>query len=1396
MKKTAQYRQQIQSKRAQVSAMQFNKKAIAVYVAMIIASNGAEANPIGGEFAQGMGSISNAVGLTTIQQTTQQAIVNWQSFGSNAGEVIKFVQPNANAAILNRVVGNLPSNLNGLLEGNGRVYLVNPNGIVLGANGVINVNGGFVASTQGISDSAFMQGGALTFSGDNAGNIQILGKISSAQGDIVIIAPKTEIAAGATLQAGQNIQLIAANEVQLSNGKLTVTPKLSDAGQLTVAGTLEAAKVQLEAHNNNLGALAINTTGTIRANGTQTNPDGSVSIMAYGEGSNIKVSGSIKANSSDTNNNNVQPNMGGRIVIGRNEDTGVLAASTDIRGATLQSQGGFVETSGASLLSDNVNIQADQWLIDPYDIEITDSANALSAGYTTKITTQTLQSALNNGTDVVIQTTASGPATGVSVDTTGTSGGTGNILVTTAIVKNADTTSGADPNASLTLKADNNIVLNAGISATSGKLDITLDAANTTSTGKIDINGVLTSNGGNINARTRGTGAITQISSVNAGSTGNVIYQTNGGQILLRGASTLSGKNASLDSTGGQIDATTGVITAGSANTGSLAGIYIYNANVNLSGNLYALGVSNSSTGIQINQSGTGALGPLAQVKAANIWMSGSSNSSLGLLAFNGSLIQATAGSVELVSTSATGAHAMSVEDYSQIKATGDITLRAANKDINITNPNGSVTTTGSGATIAVVADGINITGVISAANGTVALQNYTAGTAVALGGSDAAGVLGISAAELEKITASKTVVGSSTAGNVSVSITSSTDANGNLGLKTAGNVSLTGNLTVGTTGTKNLSIDATGANSTVSSAGNITAAGLKLSGANAAVSLSNHTHQINTLSANVKSLNFANGKALLVGQVDGQTGLQVTDVANLTVAGAVTTDASTNATIAGGSLYADATTIGTSGQHLQTNVSNLYATAAGDTYITNASAVTVAAATTAANGKIDISTTGGTLKVDTVNGHNGIIAHGTGSITLSGHNTAASGDGIEIRQHIITTGDISLTGINDASVSPSNRTYAGILNVADVRGNNITMAATASHTSANVLGYYGAGGSLYASGTLTATTVSNGGGAGFYMWGGTTQSGTGMTITGSSNTNVGVKIEHTATVTNTTSGTLSIIATSGDFVTGTGNNAITNTGAINLKAGQNASSAGGFNGAYLTVMQNGNAATTVQTTGTGNLTSPKIVNNGTGDVVIAAGSDLLAGNGAGGQVRFATGNTITNNNGRTYIYTGNVADSANMSDLNPAFGDMVLLGVGQNTKSNAAYNERIANTSAAMQVMYRENIKVEIPGAYGKNALSNDVILLTPITFGFGVVGGATAAGGEVEGSCDAWSQRAGAGSISVVSLLKPSYMGLRTAKTDTMDAMAGAQTTGSTLDAGDNPCASAALVNRQASL
>ena len=150
-----------------------------------------------------------------------------------------------------------------------------------------------------------------------------------------------------------------------------------------------------------------------------------------------------------------------------------------------------------------------------------------------------------------------------------------------------------------------------------------------------------------------------------------------------------------------------------------------------------------------------------------------------------------------------------------------------------------------------------------------------------------------------------------------------------------------------------------------------------------------------------------------------------------------------------------------------------------------------------------------------------------------------------------------------------------------------------------------------------------------------------------------------------------------------------------------------------------------------------------------------------------------------------------------------VLTGVtttGGSGKNAGTYTHVASGSDSNYNLSFVDGaLTIKLPAApstYGTNTLSNDTVLLTPITFGFGVMGGATAAGGEVEGSCDAWLQRAGAGSISVVSLLKPSYMGLRTAKTDTMDAMAGNQATGSAPEASDNPCASAALVNRQASL
>ncbi len=424
---------------------------------LFLAVHCAYAAPTGGQFVAGSGAISAAGNLTTIQQNTQRAIVNWQSFSSSANETIQFIQPNSSASILNRVVGDLPSVLNGKMIGNGHVYLINQNGIMLGKDGIINVHS-FVGSTRDVANEAFMKAGALVFKGESIGDIQILGKVKADEGDIVLIAQKVDVKEGAELVAGEKVQLVAANEVQLTDGKITVKPSSGDKGQITVEGAVQAAQVQLVAHNNNLGALAINTTGTIRATGTVQNPDGSVTIMAEGAGSNIKVSGTIEALNYDSNK------KGGSIIIGRDAITDKLSKSTDVSGATLKTNKGFVETSGDYLATDGISVKAAQWLLDPSDITISNASNSNVTGTSTAditpiggpgsssiVQVSTITGAINIGTSVTIKTTNNSNTTGA-----------GNITIADALAfaNNSNT------DATLSLIADNGITQNAAITTT------------------------------------------------------------------------------------------------------------------------------------------------------------------------------------------------------------------------------------------------------------------------------------------------------------------------------------------------------------------------------------------------------------------------------------------------------------------------------------------------------------------------------------------------------------------------------------------------------------------------------------------------------------------------------------------------------------------------------------------------------------------------------------------------------------------------------------------------------------------------------------------------------------------------------------------------------------------
>ncbi len=115
------------------------------------------ANPQGGVVSNGNASISANGTTTTINQSSQQAIINWNSFNIAAGETTHFQQPTHGVA-LNRINANQgASQIYGTLSATGQIILINAAGIHFGPGSMVNV-GSIIASTSDISDKNFLNG--------------------------------------------------------------------------------------------------------------------------------------------------------------------------------------------------------------------------------------------------------------------------------------------------------------------------------------------------------------------------------------------------------------------------------------------------------------------------------------------------------------------------------------------------------------------------------------------------------------------------------------------------------------------------------------------------------------------------------------------------------------------------------------------------------------------------------------------------------------------------------------------------------------------------------------------------------------------------------------------------------------------------------------------------------------------------------------------------------------------------------------------------------------------------------------------------------------------------------------------------------------------------------------
>ena len=183
----------------------------------------------------------------TIQQQSDQAIIEWNSFNIGENNTVTFNQPSSSSSALNRVVSGNPTTLAGALNANGKVLVVNENGVYFTPTATINAHS-FAASTLALSNENFLNN-IFSFTSSNQSSLQSVinkGLITTLDGGF------TALLGGAINNEGT----INANlgKIGLGAGK-EMTLDLSGDKFLQVAVPIELATTILDDENKDVKAL-------------------------------------------------------------------------------------------------------------------------------------------------------------------------------------------------------------------------------------------------------------------------------------------------------------------------------------------------------------------------------------------------------------------------------------------------------------------------------------------------------------------------------------------------------------------------------------------------------------------------------------------------------------------------------------------------------------------------------------------------------------------------------------------------------------------------------------------------------------------------------------------------------------------------------------------------------------------------------------------------------------------------------------------------------------------------------------------------------------------------------------------------------------------------------------
>ena len=610
------------------------------------------------------GSVNtNKENQTTHLYVQENTVLHWDNFSVPKQEQVKFHLPTSDSIVLVRVTGSNMSLIYGTLETNGNIYLINPNGAIIGKDGLINCSH-FFSSTLNLVDEECFRNEEYNLIGDSTATITNHGTICANQGAVYLVA-KYVSNTGVIDSPKGDVSLIAASEVIINSKQpenISITSAKKDTAALTQAGIVTAINTTYASsgnaqgyairHQGHTSQYTINETGGKLLMLTE---QGHVHVKGKIRGTGAHVTIQAKNASIESAFVNVSGPEAGSITIGDDSTDSIIvknstmcADSTSKNGCAgkilIYSQkhaevhakilaradagkGGFVELSSKGNLSyvtppdlTSKTGEIGTFLIDPKNITI------ISSG-TDSATNQTFAS--NPSGDVLIS--------GASIATA---------LTTANVILQANTDISVSDN--ITSASANALSLQAGRS-------ITINAAKAISLGGGSFSSTINDENAEADYRDAGTAQFIM-------KTGSSI-NTNGGSVSLHNG-TFGGSSIgeiSIYGTSTAITTAAGNITLqgkGRNDASNASGVSIFSGAA-VSGNVIAI----TGTGGNGNYSNYGVMLDNASIQSAagsitinGTGGNGSGDRNCGIYVGTGSIIQSTASAtITLTGTGGTG---------------------------------------------------------------------------------------------------------------------------------------------------------------------------------------------------------------------------------------------------------------------------------------------------------------------------------------------------------------------------------------------------------------------------------------------------------------------------------------------------------------------------------------------------------------------------------------------------------------------------------------------------------------------------------------------------------------------------------------------------------------------